>query len=378
MKQLFQGSAVTVYILLFAASAFSQAPKGQDAKAPDEIVLPEPGIAPPPTDTAGAETEADSAAPGAPLTAVEVMEGMQNAEFGAAMQTCVSGRAHPKKVWLNMKINPDGSVQLISVDPDPLEEVYLCIVGAASKLKFRETNLSKVVEYPYVLPHPHEEPLPGWGSPVGPVYGQPVGSQMEGAAKGKPGNRNWGMGLYGALIPLDRAKLSIEYTDEPSRNMEVEHFDRFTGGVGLFIEFVLMRYFALGMELALSFPRVDEVKADGGATQECLGCEQDVAMRFLLRLKFLISMAKRVSLYPVVLFGYSDYIFRAEDRDAWHFHGCSFGLGMGVEGYAGKTVTPFFELRYLLHAGWHKEDPHEAIMNLLHHNLALMIGLRFP
>jgi hypothetical protein len=295
------------------------------------------------------------------LTREEIDAVITSPDFNFKVQVCVGNKQHPDQIWLNLEIREDGSAQLLSIEPAPLADVFLCLTGAVSTLKFRASGKSGTVKYLYSLAGLLSlEPQPLWGS--------------EKPKKEKPrfpGGRRGGFGIYGALIPFDRGLNSSSHDD-------IDWYGQFTGGIGLFGELLVAPVFALGLELFVAFPKVEQVKIGGGDKEDCSDCEQDFIVNFVARSKFVIRAAKKISLYPLVLFGYSDYISRAENRKDYNFHGIAFGLGAGIEGYAGSAVTPFFELRYLLNAGWHEEESVNVKMALVHHELALNFGLRFP
>lgn len=163
---------------------------------------------------------------------------------------------------------------------------------------------------------------------------------------------------------FDQAKATEDKNDDKEK-----WYGQFTGGLGLFGEYLLIPKFSLGLELMIAFPYVREVKTGDSDKEVCVHCEQNILVRLLLRVKVPLNIKSAASFYPLMLFGYSDYISRFEDEEALNFHGIGFGVGLGAEVYFSK-VTEFFEMRYMLDSGW------EDKVSLLNHNLSLIIGLK--
>lgn len=324
--------------------------------------------------------EAGDAKDEPPLSYLEVMEGMKQTMFRSDVETCVSDWVHPGQISMKFTIGADGAVSLTSIEPAPPKDVYLCIAGAVSLLQFRATGKVTPVKFAYSLPPP---PLIGRNeknlepAPKKSVYEPPT--TVEKVHK-YPGGKRAGVGFYGAFVVLNHGVNNL--TAEPD-DIKVKWYGQLTGGIGLFGEYLLVPFFALGMELSIFFPFVKEIKHENTSRAGCEECEQSFLFNILVRAKFPIRIIPQASVFPMVLFGYSSYLNRVETKQVYTYHGLGVGAGIGIENYTSFAI-PFFELRYLLHAGWF--DPHlrsghpdsDTKGRLLDHNFMLNLGLRFP
>ena len=268
---------------------------------------------------AGAADESQASS----LTDEEVDALMTNPDFSFRVNVCVADKQHPSQIVLNMNVREDGYAELLYVEPAPLADVFLCLAGAVSSLKFRAPGKNTRLKYLYSLAEVSPFATQSlWGS-------EKPKHEMAASSKGRKG----GFGIYGALIPIDRG---VNKQDSPYSNfVDTYWYVQFAGGFGLFGEFLVAPFMALGLELFFAFPRVEEVQKTGDQKQTCEDCQQDYLLDLVLRSKFIIRVAKKISLYPLLLFGYSDYISRAAGREAYAFNGIAFGAGAGIEGYVG-------------------------------------------
>lgn len=110
----------------------------------------------------------------------------------------------------------------------------------------------------------------------------------------------------------------------------------------------------------------------------CPGCERDILVSLLLRLKFPIPIHKLVGVYPLVEFGLGNYTSREKGVKTINYTGLGFAAAAGVEIYPLAFLTPFFECRYMLHAGFddRKEPVGKVHEKLILHSFALVIGVR--
>lgn len=328
-----------------------------------------------------------------------IEEVMGDLGFRSDINKCVKERIHPAAITLHLGVATGGMVHLVSIDPEPLYDVYQCISAAASKVNIGPIDQPVEDTYPVLLPYPYHHVKEGWGQyapeqnkpyepytqppKVQPPYPPPPPPPPPKPPRPKiPGSKMGGFGIYGSFVALDRGMNTWKLDNEP--DVESLWYGKLSGGVGLFLEAMPNSKVSLGLELNLTFPFVDEIERSGEEKSECDFCRRDIFIRLLIRAKFPIMVAKKTSLYPIIVFGYSDYISRAENRVRLDFHGMTFGLGFGLENYRPRKLSPFLEVRYMFHAGWQKKDFNSEHyvstddQQLLNHNLAVHFGLRFP
>jgi hypothetical protein len=323
-------------------------------------------------DEAAAEGEPQEPEEVQPLSYVEVMEEMKNPSLRADIETCVETWLHPDQISLRFTIGPEGSVKLESIDPAPPKEVILCIAGAVSMLEFRATGAVTPVTFAYALPpQPELEESPGPASAKAaeaPTVKEPP-TTVEAFQK-YPGGKRAGFGIFGAFLVLNRGYAEAGPGDDAK---DAVWYGKFSGGVGVFGEFLLTPQTALGLELGLLFPTVEDIQRKGEAQIDCGDCELGFLYEVLARAKFPVRIIPQASFYPIVLAGHTGYIQRVKGEDPVFYPGIGIGGGVGLEDYT-SVATLFFEARYLFHAGWTGGSK----TRLLDHNVTLDLGVRFP
>jgi hypothetical protein len=323
-------------------------------------------------DEAGAEGEPQEEEEVAALSYVEVMEEMKNPSLRADIETCVETWLHPDEISLRFMIQPDGSVKLESVDPAPPKEVALCIAGAVSMLDFRATGAVTPVTFAYDLP-PQPDIDESAAPPAAKAEEAPTVKEPPTAVEPFqkfPGGKRAGFGVFGAFLVLNRGYAGAGVGDDGG---DAVWYGKFSGGVGVFGEFLLTPQAALGLELGLLFPTVEDIQRKGEAQLDCADCELGFLYEVLVRAKFPIRIIPQASFYPIALAGHTGYIHRVKGEDPAFYPGIGIGGGVGLEDYT-SVATLFFEVRYLLHAGWTGGSK----TRLLDHNVTIDLGARFP
>lgn len=330
------------------------------------------------------EAEAEVEDEGAePLSYQEVMEGMKSPMLRHDIETCVETWKHPDQISLRFSIGEDGSVKLTDADPMPPKDVYLCIAGAVSMLRFRATGMITPVKFAFALPpQPLFEGEPPPPKPSKPPPGDDDETEHEPPTSVEvispfPGGKRAGFGFYGSFMVVDRATLALE--SEPDQTW----YGRLTGGVGVFGEYLILPTLALGLEGFLFFPTVKEIEVEGSSRAGCQICELSFLYGVLARVKLPFRIVPQASLYPIVVAGYCGYSHRVEGERAYNHHGICAGGGVGIEDYT-PAATVFFDIRYMFLAGWfdpeRESHPDEDAVKtrLMVHSLTLNLGLRFP
>ena len=171
-------------------------------------------------------------------------------------------------------------------------------------------------------------------------------------------------------------------------------FSGFTPGFGVFGEMALHRHFLLGLEAYFAFPVVKQFRETDappgfptGSWVDFHATERDLMISLMMRFKAPFRVAPRVSVYPILGFGFGYYLSKTEEggTDAG-FSGITLMGGFGTEIDAHRVVTPFAEVRYMLGAGWHDEKQIDPIADdhlteearVMTHALAILVGVRFP
>jgi len=324
-------------------------------------------------DEAAAEGEPQEEEEVTALSYVEVMEEMKNPSLRADIETCVETWLHPDEISLRFTIGPDGSVKLESVDPEPPKEVTLCIAGAVSMLDFRATGAVTPVTFAYALPpqpdiEENAAPPAAAKAEQEPTVKEPP-TTVEPFQK-YPGGKRAGFGIFGVFLVLNRGYAEAGVGDDGG---DAVWYGKFSGGIGVFGEFLITPQAALGLELGLLFPTVEDIQRKGEAQIDCGDCELGFLYEVLVRAKFPVRIIPQASFYPIALAGHTGYIHRVKGEKPAFYPGIGVGGGVGLEDYT-SVATLFFEARYLLHAGW--TDGSKT--RLLDHNVTLNLGARFP
>ena len=331
-------------------------------------------------------------------------QGLIDLGFRHAIFECVKDRIYPPAINVKVYIRSDGTMQLTSIKPRPNLKVYNCISTAASKVKMDPAEGMGDEEYPVLLPYPYEAVGDGWGEPR-PIPKEPPPFVMEPPPKyveyppppreppkkppkppkkryKYPRRKDGGLGIYTSFVLLDRGKNTWEYEDASDAVSEI--YNQLNGGLGLYIEALARKRVFVGLELNFSFPRVNHIKNEGGSKTACTTCELDIFVRLLLRMKVPFMASGKTAFYPVFLFGYSDYISRAQGRDKLDSHGVTLGFGFGFEILKIRVFSPFIEVRYMYHYGLQLQETEDddgvqsSKQKLHNHNLGLMLGVRIP
>ena len=328
--------------------------------------------------TARAQEDEAAAAEGEPqeeveaLSYVEVMEEMKNPSLRADIETCVETWLHPDEISLRFTIGPDGAVKLESIDPAPPKEVGLCIAGAVSMLDFRATGAVTPVTFAYALPPQPEieesaKPAEAKAEEAPTVKEPPTAVEPY---QKYPGGKRAGFGIFGAFLVLNRGYAGAGPGDD---GKDAVWYGKFSGGIGAFGEVLITPQAALGLELGLLFPTVEDIQRKGEAQIDCGDCELSFLYEVLVRAKFPVRIIPQASFYPIALVGHTGYFHRVKGEDPAFYPGIGIGGGVGLEDYT-SVATLFFEARYMLHAGW----TGGSRTRLLDHNVTLGLGVRFP
>lgn len=209
---------------------------------------------------------------------------------------------------------------------------------------------------------------------------------MPGAAvKREPHQSRGGIGIYPSLVVygFEKMILDVEGTDIEQRG---ELRMEFTGGVGVFGEFLVAPSVAIGGEIILAFPKIDELKTINPVTMEiewmpCPTCERDMHLSAMFRMKFPFKMGRWAGLYPLVTVGLSNLTHRQENADARNYIGLGYTTGLGVEFYTPAIITPFLEMRYHGALGFRadmteaEKRAYEKQMSV-YHSIALNLGVK--
>jgi hypothetical protein len=203
----------------------------------------------------------------------------------------------------------------------------------------------------------------------------------------EPHVSKYGIGIYGSLVVFGRGSSEIDYKGTPLDPKQQSKM-KVNGGLGIFGEYILKPFVALGGEIYLAFPKVDEGRVYNPEYHVwlewngCNTCETSVFFNVLFRVKFIIRAGKWLGIYPIIGFGLSNYTDRLEDENSEHYLGLAYSAGLGLEGRTPTIVTPFFEFRYYGSAGWwvSMSNAEEEFVNwqqVLYNSLSLNFGIRF-
>lgn len=152
------------------------------------------------------------------------------------------------------------------------------------------------------------------------------------------------------------------------------------GGAMVFLETRDIPQFALRAEFGLWFPKVERIRQEGApAAITCDDCKWDMVLAVMMVGKVPIRIGKWVAIYPLLGAGFGAIFSLYHGREMVDRLGYSFALGVGVEGFPTAHVAPFFEFRYQLVGGRHKEEtPLGEVTSWLHyHAVLLALGVRF-
>jgi hypothetical protein len=217
--------------------------------------------------------------------------------------------------------------------------------------------------------------------------GYGAGAKAGAGLKKEPHESRGGIGMYPTLVVFGAGKL-IGDVKNSNQDQRAEYKMKVTAGIGIFGEFLAAPHFAIGGEINLTFPKIDEGRAyDSVGRQwsewaECKTCETSVLFNLMVRMKFPVRAGRWASVYPLVTFGMSSMSYRSEHADAQNFLGLGYSAGMGFEVYTPTVVTPCFELRYLGGTAMrvdmtHLEEAAYESQTSLYHSIALNFGIRF-
>jgi hypothetical protein len=203
--------------------------------------------------------------------------------------------------------------------------------------------------------------------------------------KREPRESRGGIGIYPSLLVYGYEKLIYD-AKGTSTDPKTDAKNEFAAGVGLFGEALVAPSVAIGGEIILAFPKVDEIKnvdIISGTVDwvSCTVCERDVHFSMMFRLKFPFRVSRWVGLYPVVTLGLSNLTHRREHVDAANFIGLGYTTGLGVEFYTPAIITPFLEMRYHGALGFRadmKESEKDAYekQTSVYHSIALNLGIK--
>jgi hypothetical protein len=170
------------------------------------------------------------------------------------------------------------------------------------------------------------------------------------------------------------------------------------GGFGLFGEALVKPTFAIGGEVILAFPDIDDIKsrvkpADGDWSDwsdwvHCSPCDNGVVFQATLRMRWPLSVHPWVRIYPLLSIGIGNYTARYREVTWWwwsidpddtNYFGLAYTAGFGVEISTPVPVTPFLELRYIGGIGGNteKDSDVEHDMIVLNSFSIVLLGLRF-
>lgn len=195
--------------------------------------------------------------------------------------------------------------------------------------------------------------------------------------------RGGSIGIFGCLIPKARGRL-VDDDEYYAWNV--------SGGIGIFGEYRIARFFSLGLEFFVSFPRMEIIGWEGEDQRECHECKQHFLLQVLSRWKFPIEIRKKkFTIYPIIYLGYSGYIARYERHHIWidramlFYHGIGFGWGFGLE-YAFRYSAIFLEIRWPINTFWnHRVNYNEWTgryrdidEQLTYFGYSIHLGLKFP
>jgi hypothetical protein len=212
-----------------------------------------------------------------------------------------------------------------------------------------------------------------------------------------PRKSKGGIGFYLSVVVAGRSdgKDTHQYQDYSEHARKTQNKMNAAAGFGLFGEALVRPYLAVGGELYLAFPTVDESRSydsDGDEWSSwagCEDCETDIVFQAMLRLKFPFKAGRWVGIYPFVSVGLSNVTTRfvadscgveGEESDTCNYIGPAYGAGLGVEIYTPTFATPFIEMRYYGAAGWNADLPENEDYKYsdmaLFHSAALNFGMR--
>ena len=216
-----------------------------------------------------------------------------------------------------------------------------------------------------------------------------------GGAKGPYITRKGGFGIWAVFMIVSRA-LGFGEDTNGDKGQSKSDLDP-AGGFALFGEAMVKPTVAIGGEIILAFPDVDDVRARSKLVGEdwsswsdwdhCSYCDNGVLFSMSFRARWPIPVHPWVRIYPLLSLGLANYTARYHDVtilgttieiDDQNYFGMSWNLGFGVEVSTPVPVTVFFETRYLGGFGGNtdpEEDVDHEIMVLNSFTLAL-IGIR--
>lgn len=196
-----------------------------------------------------------------------------------------------------------------------------------------------------------------------------------------PKNTKPTVGIAAHLWAFNRGAYSYTNEEVTTDKGTADYLMRPTaGGAMVFLETRDSLRFALRAEFGIWFPKVERIRAEGAPVAiSCDECKWDVVLAIMMVGKVPIRIGKWVAIYPLLGVGFGAIFSLYHGREAVDRLGYSFALGVGVEGFPTAHVAPFFELRYQIVGGRHKEEaPVGDVTSWLHyHAVLLALGVRF-
>jgi hypothetical protein len=172
--------------------------------------------------------------------------------------------------------------------------------------------------------------------------------------KPEPHVSRGGMGIYISGMVYGWAKTQAKYSgDKMYEEIRIEP----AAGVGLFGEAFVKPFAALGGEVYLAFPKVDESRSrtegfSWSSWDSCLYCQTNVLFSAMFRMRFPIRAGKWIAIYPILSVGIVNWARRYEAADTANYIGIFYTPGVGIEFRTPAVITPFIDIRYGGGLGW--------------------------